>query len=113
MTARLLLLQAAPGEPVGFFQNPMILITVLMLIWIYFLMIRPQQTQRRDHENMVKGIEKGDWVVTSGGLHGKVTGLTDDVLTLEIAAVKGDRIRIKQARSRIESVQKGKKLEES
>ena len=41
-------------------------------------------------EAMIKGIDKGDAVVTAGGLHGKVTGVTDDVLTVEIAALKGE-----------------------
>ncbi len=112
----LLWLQAAPpagGEPVSFFQSPMFLILALMLIWIYFLTIRPQQRQRREHENMIKSIEKGDTVVTSGGLYGKVTGMTDDVLTLEIANFKGERVRIKQQRGRIDSVEKAKKAEES
>jgi preprotein translocase subunit YajC len=57
---------------------------------------------------MLKAIVKGDDVVTAGGLHGKVTGLTDDVLTLEIASVKGERVRVKVARARIESVTKKK-----
>ena len=51
---------------------------------------------------MLKGIEKGDQVVTAGGLHGKVTGVADDVLTLEIANLKGERVRIKVDRARIE-----------
>ena len=51
--------------------------------------------------------------MTSGGLHGKVTGVTDDVLTVEIAALKADRVRVKVARSRIETVQKPKKSDES
>ncbi len=106
-------LQAGPPEPVGFFESPMFLVTMLMLIWVYFLIIRPQQKQRKDHDTLISSIEKGDGVVTSGGLHGKVTGITDDVLTLEIASIKGERVRIKQARGRIESVQKQKKGEET
>jgi preprotein translocase subunit YajC len=62
---------------------------------------------------MLKAIEKGDSVVTTGGLHGKVIGVTDDVLTLDIGGVKSDRMRVKVARMRIESVIKAKKGEES
>lgn len=79
----------------------------------YLLLIRPQQKQRKEHEAMIQGIDKGDTVVTSGGLHGKVTGVTDDVLTLEIATFKGEKLRVKQQRSRIETVQKAKKGDES
>lgn len=103
--------EPAPGGPPGFLGSPFTLMIALFLIF-YLLLIRPQQKQRRDHENLLKGIEKGDAVVTSGGLHGRVVGVTDDVLTLEIASLKGERVRIKQQRSRIESVQKGAKEEE-
>jgi preprotein translocase subunit YajC len=80
----------------------------------YFLLIRPQQKQKREQEKMIKGIAKGDSVVTSGGLHGKVTGVTDDVLTLEIATPpKGAPIRVRVARPRIDSVTKASKGDDS
>ena len=75
----------------------------------YFLLIRPQQKRQREQRSMLKSIEKGDSVVTAGGLHGKVTGVTDDVLTVDIGGVKGDRLRVKVARARIDQVQKSKK----
>jgi len=56
---------------------------------------------------MLKAIEKGDDIVTTGGLHGKVTGVTDDVLTVEIAVLKGERVRVKVSRSAIESSKRG------
>jgi preprotein translocase subunit YajC len=93
-------LQAQPeGSPFGAFV-PIILITGIF----YFLLIRPQQKKQKKLEKMIKAIEKGDSVVTSGGLHGKVTGVTDDVLTLDIGGVKGERIKVKVARARIEQV---------
>ena len=81
---------------------------ILIFLIFYFLLIRPQQKRQRQQEAMLKSIEKGDSVVTSGGLHGKVTGVTDDVLTVDIGGVKGDRMRVKVARARIERVQKNK-----
>ena len=75
----------------------------------YFLLIRPQQKRQRAQESMLKSIEKGDSVVTAGGLHGKVTGVTDDVLTVDVGGVKGDRMRVKVARARIDQVKKSKK----
>jgi len=93
-------LQAQPeGSPFGAFV-PIILITGIF----YFLLIRPQQKKQKKLEAMIKAIEKGDNVVTSGGLHGKVTGVTDDVLTLDIGGVKGERVKVKIARARIEHV---------
>ena len=98
-------LQAQPeGSPFGAFV-PIILITGIF----YFLLIRPQQKKQKNLEKMIKAIEKGDSVVTSGGLHGKVTGVTDDVLTLDIGGVKGERIKVKVARGRIENVESASK----
>ena len=106
----ILLQESAPtgSSPFGMFV-PM---AAIFLIF-YLLLIRPQQKQRKEQEAMIKGIDKGDSVVTSGGLHGRVTGVTDDVLTIEIAAFKGEKVRVKQQRSRIETVQKAKKGDDS
>ena len=94
-------LQAQPdgGQP-----NPMIPMMFIGLIFFYFMLIRPQQQERKKLQAMIKAIEKGDNVITSGGLHGKVTGVTDDVLTLDIGGVKGERLKVKVARARIEHV---------
>ena len=74
----------------------------------YFLVIRPENKRRTEHEDSIKAAAKGDTVVTSGGIQGKVTGTTDDVLTVEIAALKsGEKVRIKVQRSGIQSVLKG------
>lgn len=86
---------------------------ILIFFIFYFLLIRPQQKRQKEHDAMLESIEKGDSVVTMGGIHGKVTGVTDDVLTLEIAALKGERVKVKASRSKIESVSKGNKGEES
>ena len=102
MNPLLVLLQADQSSPFG------MLIPMAAIFGIfYFLLIRPQQKRQKDQEQMLKAIEKGDEVVTAGGLHGKVVGTTEDTLTLEIGAVKGERIRVKVARSKIESKQKG------
>ena len=106
--AALVWLQAGPAD-----ASPFGMLVPMLLIFLifYFLLIRPQQRRQRDQETMLKGLEKGDDVVTAGGLHGKVVGITDDVLTLEIAALKGERVRVKVSRSKIESASKPKKEE--
>ncbi len=101
-------LQAPPSDASPF--GPFIPIILIFGIF-YFLLIRPQQKRQKEKAAMVKGIEKSDAIVTSGGLHGKVTGVTDDVLTVEIAVTKGDRVRVKVSRANIETVTKAGKAD--
>ncbi len=94
------LLQAAPapGAPSPFgFLLPMVVIFVIF----YFLLIRPQTKRQREHEDMLKKIDKGDRIVTTGGLLGAVVGVTDDVLTLEIGAA-GQKLRVKVDRKSVD-----------
>jgi preprotein translocase subunit YajC len=100
-----ILLQAG-GQPEPQLFNMLFPMIAIFGIF-YFLLIRPQQKRQKEQEAMIKGIQRGDSVVTAGGLHGKVTGVSDDVLTVEIAALKGERVRVKVARPRIDSVSKG------
>ena len=96
------------GDPLGF----LIPMGAIFLIF-YFLLIRPQQKKQKDHENLLKAVGKGDRVVTTGGIHGVVVGDADDVLTLEIANLKGDRVKIKVDRGRIDRRIEKAKGEES
>src|SRR5262245_8617979 len=64
--------------------------TMLAVMW--FIMIRPQQKQLREHRSMLASLVKGDEVVTQGGLFGKIHSITDRVVTLEIAT--GVKVRI-------------------
>ena len=74
------------------------LLPILLIFGVfYFLMIRPQQRRAKDHKKMLDALQKGDEVLTSGGLYGKITGLTDSVVTLEIA----DRVRVKVSRAQV------------
>jgi preprotein translocase subunit YajC len=83
---------AGPGQ--GFLSFlPLILIFAVF----YFLLIRPQQKKAKEQQNFLAGLQKGTLVVTNGGLHGVITGLTDTVVTLEIA----DKVRVKVSRQHI------------
>ena len=99
MTLPGLLWLQAPAE-----SSPISMLIPMAAIFMifYFLLIRPQQRKQKQHDEMLKALEKGDEVVTTGGLHGKVVGITDDTLTLEIAALKGERVRVKVARGKVE-----------
>src|ERR1700709_1369429 len=64
----------------------------LIFVIMYFLILRPQQKKVKDHAELVKNIRRGDTVVTSGGLVGKVTKVVDDdKIELEISDVAGVR----------------------
>jgi preprotein translocase subunit YajC len=73
---------------------------VLMFAIFYFLLIRPQQRKQKQHRQLLADLKKGDTVVTNGGLHGRITGLTDTVVTLEIA----EKVRVKVGRGYIANV---------
>jgi len=59
---------------------------VLMFVLLYFLMIRPQMKRQKEQKSMIDALQKGDEVVTAGGIAGKITKLGDAYLTLEIAS---------------------------
>lgn len=84
--------------------SPLVQLMPFLLIFLifYFLLIRPQARRQKEHERMLKAIVKGDRVVTAGGIHGLVTGASEDVLTLEIANLKGERVRVKLDRARVD-----------
>jgi preprotein translocase subunit YajC len=87
---------AANGAaPQGGFMSflPLILIFVIF----YFMLIRPQQKKAKEHQAFLSNLEKGMTVVTNGGIFGKITGLTNTVVTLEIA----DNTRVKVSRQHI------------
>jgi preprotein translocase subunit YajC len=75
---------------------------IAMFAIFYFLLIRPQQKRAREHRAMLDALKKGDDVVTQGGIHGRITGITDDVATVEIAP----DVKVRVQRSAIATVKK-------
>lgn len=73
---------------------------VVLVVLFYFLLIRPQSKRAKEHRQMLEKLAKGDEVVTSGGLAGKVAGLGEAYVSVEIA----DNVTIKVQRSAIASV---------
>lgn len=74
--------QAAGGDA-GFVG---LLPIVLMFVLLYFLMIRPQMKRAKEHKQMVEALQKGDEVVTAGGVVGRISRIGDAYVGLEIAA---------------------------
>jgi len=88
----------AGGEGAGGFAGFIPLI--LMFVIFYFLLIRPQQKRTKEHRAMISNLKKGDRIVTSGGIHGRITGMDEATLTVEIA----DKVRVKVARANVSAL---------
>jgi preprotein translocase subunit YajC len=74
---------------------------VLIFVIMYFLILRPQQKRVKQHAEMVKNVRKGDTVITSGGLVGRVTKvIDDDQIEVEVA----DGVRIRQMKQMVTDV---------
>jgi preprotein translocase subunit YajC len=67
---------------------------VLMFVIFYFLLIRPQQKKSRQHKDILANLKRGDSVITSGGIYGRIAEINDNIIVLEVA----DKVRIKVAR---------------
>ena len=70
---------------------------ILMFAIFYFLLIRPQQKKQKEQREMVANLKKGDRIITSGGIYGRIAAVNDNTLTVEIA----DKVRVKVVRSNV------------
>lgn len=100
-----LLLQTGPAGG----RNPMLdmgLMFGLMLLVMYFLMIRPQMKLKKQHQQMLNSLQKGDQVLTNSGIYGKIVGIKEkeQILVLQIAK----NVDVEIARSHI-----GRKIEKT
>ena len=93
---------AAAQAPAAQPQSPMFgIVSMLVLFGImYFLMIRPQMKRQKEHRDLVSKLAKGDEVITSGGIAGRVDDLGDNFITVEVA----DGVRLKLQRTAIVAV---------
>jgi preprotein translocase subunit YajC len=85
----------AAGQGAGGFGG--LIPIVLMFVIFYFLLIRPQQKRNKEHQAMIGNLKKGDRIITNGGIYGRITGLDESTLTVEIA----DRVRVKVVRANV------------
>lgn len=99
--------QAAPSGDPGYIG---LLPIVLMFVLLYFLMIRPQMKRAKEAKAMVEALQKGDEVITAGGVLGRITKLSDGYVSLEIApnteiAVQKSAVQVLLPKGTIKSVQ--------
>jgi len=93
---------ANPAGGQGGSQYMSIVMLVAIVGIFYFLMIRPQQKRAKDHKNFLESLKKGDKIITSGGLYGTITGITDDAITIEIA----EKVRVKVEKGTVATMQR-------
>jgi len=75
--------QGAGAAPGGGMES--ILLIVLMFVVLYFLMIRPQMKRAKEHKGMIDALQKGDEVVTAGGVLGRISKINENYITVEVA----------------------------
>ena len=73
-----------PEETDGGFDWTLIIFLVLIFAVFYFLMIRPQRKKQKEHQNLVEQLQKGDKVVTAGGIYGVVESLSEDSIVIKV-----------------------------
>ncbi|WP_397474063.1 preprotein translocase subunit YajC [Pusillimonas sp.] len=77
---------------------------ILMFVILYFLMIRPQMKRQKEHRNLVAALAKGDEVITSGGMLGKVTKVGDSYITVEVAELADKPVEVVLQRTSVSNV---------
>ena len=93
--------QGLPGGGGGSDMLVSLLPFALIFVIMYFLILRPQQKRVKQHQEMVKNVRRGDTVITSGGLVGKVTKVVDDD-QIEVEIAEG--VRVRQVRAMVSDV---------
>lgn len=76
-----------------------ILMMLLMFGVFYFILIRPQVKRQRETQEMLKKLDKGDWIITRGGVIGKITGSAGDLLTVELQ----EKVRVRILRAYVDA----------
>ena len=91
---------APPSD--GASPNPIasLLPFALMFVVLYLLILRPQMKKQKDQQRMIDELEKGDQIVTSGGIHGIIQNIKDDVLVVKIA----ENVKIEISRAAVSRV---------
>jgi preprotein translocase subunit YajC len=94
----------AMGQPSGGGAGGGLVSTIIMFgaifLIFYFMIIRPQQKRAKERDKMLSNIEKGDKIVTSGGMHGTISGIDEKTVLVQVS----DNLKLKFERSAITSV---------
>ncbi len=97
----LLIAMAPQGGGSGNMMSTIIMFGAIFVIF-YFMIIRPQQKKSKERQKMLEAIEKGNKIVTSGGIHGVIDGIDDKTILLDI----GNKVKMKVERSAVSQILK-------
>jgi len=95
-----------PLQAPGGIDLPFFLMMGAIFAIFYFLVIRPQQKQQREREAFLQTAARGDDIVTQGGIHGKVSAVDGDVLEVEVARVRGEKVKLRVSLARVDQLTK-------
>jgi len=91
---------AGQGQPGGASAFSGVLMILVIFGIFYFLLVRPQMKKQKEHQSMVNSLKKGDKVVTTGGIHGTVVGIKDDIAVIKIA----EEVKIEVSKSCVATI---------
>ncbi|HVL58655.1 MAG TPA: preprotein translocase subunit YajC [Burkholderiaceae bacterium] len=77
---------------------------ILMFVVLYFLMIRPQMKRAKEHKAMVEALQKGDEVITAGGIVGRITKVSEGYVTVEVQQNSGSAIELQMQRQAVQTL---------
>lgn len=100
MSNLFLALMAPQGGDGGGSMISTLLMFGLIIVIFYFMIIRPQSKRQKERQKMLDAMKKGDKVVTSGGIHGKIIAMEDKTVLVEIA----DNIKVKVEKSAVSAI---------
>ncbi|GMU85005.1 MAG: UPF0092 membrane protein [Ignavibacteriales bacterium] len=86
-------------DPTGNLISTIVMFGAIFAIF-YFMVMRPQQKRAKEREKMLSNVQKGDKVVTSGGLHGTIAGMEDNIIILQVS----DNVKLKFEKAAITTV---------
>lgn len=101
MSLNALLAMAPPGQEGQVSPFMQFMPLILIFVVFYFLLIAPARKKQKKHQEMVRNLKSGQKVITNGGIHGTVVGVTDNVVHLRIA----DQVKIEIARNAVAALQ--------
>lgn len=88
------------GAPAAGGGYESLILILLMFAVLYFLMIRPQMKRAKEHKSLIEALQKGDEVITAGGLLGRISKVSDNYVTLQVA----DNVEVQVQRPSVQLV---------